>query len=490
MGVIKQQSSSSGVTRREILKCGLYGSLAAGLSGSLWLNGCGKLWSKQPNVIFISIDTLRADHLGCYGYERATSPFIDSLSADAVRFTRAYSETSWTLPSHMSMITSQYPHVHGVETDEQGLLESTKTLAEVLSEAGYHTSAFISWVYVGKQYGFGQGFNEFTELLPAEHLVDASTKWSYKAEQVTDAVLEWLRKSSEKPFFLFVHYFDPHVNYEPPAPYDRMFDPDYKGQAEGTFRWLRDYIKKPFHEPNTISPRDLQYITALYDGEIRYTDTHVERLFEGIDKMVGLDKCLVVLTGDHGEELNEHGSMEGHQWTLYEEVVHVPLIFRFPKKACAPMVVDTLAGLIDIGPTILDWLGIAKPVGFQGRTLMPAINGRQKQGAERILFAETRRHSIKQSIRTERYKLIRSEGIWASVPGVPVVGSYEMYDMKKDPAEQKNIYDKSSPVAKVLSSKLQAWKISGLDTDESEKRPKVELSPEEIKLLRSLGYVD
>jgi arylsulfatase A-like enzyme len=389
----------------------------------------------------------------------------------------------------MSMMTSQYPHVHGVETGKQALRESTKTLAEVLSGAGYYTSAFISWTYVSKRYGFGQGFDEFSELLPSENHIDESSKWSYKAGVVTDIVQSWVAEKPEEPFFLFVHYFDPHFNYEPPAPYNKMFDPHYKGEAKGTYEWLSHYIKGLHREPSIINPRDLYYITALYDGEIRYTDTHLGRLLEAIETMVGLDNCLVILVGDHGEELNEHGSMEGHQWTLYDEVVHVPLIFRFPNKEHGGIVVDGPVGLIDVAPTILDWLGIAKPAGFQGRTVMDLIEGRKKDGTRQMLFAETRRYTIKQSIRTERYKLIHTDAVEIGKDGLPMAAGYEMYDMKESPLEQKNIYDSSLWIVKLLTAKLESWRSSGVEKDK-EKQPEVRLSSEEIKRLRSLGYVD
>lgn len=433
--------------------------------------------SNQPNIILISVDTLRADHLGSYGYERDTSPEMDKLAVDGVRFAKAYAQTSWTLTSHMSIMTSKYPHVHGVETHDSALADSHKTLAEVLSDAGYHTSAFISWFYVSKKYGFDQGFDEFAELLPAIDKFEYSTAHSFKAEKVTDNVLNWLQKKPKDPFFLFVHYFDPHINYAAPAPYDTMFDPDYEGPANGTYDWLSQYIKGRNEEKKTIAPRDLEHVTALYDGEIRYTDTHLGRLIKGIEETVGLDNCLLVLLSDHGEELNEHGSMEGHQWTLYDEVVHVPLIFRFPKKDYARSVVEEGVELIDVAPTILDIAEIPIPSEFQGLSLLEAIKGNVK-GVKKYIFAETRRITIKQSVRTARYKMQHTEMGW-----------YEMYDTMKDPGEQKNIFKTSWPVAKLFSNKLRLWRGSGFDLVADGEAKRVTLTQEEIKHLASLGYI-
>ncbi|MCH7872571.1 MAG: sulfatase, partial [Planctomycetes bacterium] len=252
----------------------------------------------RPHVILISIDTLRADHLGCYGYARDTSPNIDRLARKSIRFENAYAQASWTLPSHMSIMTSQYPHVHGVEQQGQALPESATTLAETLSDAGYLTAALISWVFVGEKYGFAQGFDQFTELVPPPELVDSATSAAFKAEQVTDHAIEWLSRDRDQPFFLFLHYFDPHINYDAPEPYTTMFDPDYDGPAKGDFDWITPYIKGLHHNPRRVGMRDLKHLKALYDGEIRYTDAHLGRFFDALDRSVGLDNCLIVLTSD------------------------------------------------------------------------------------------------------------------------------------------------------------------------------------------------
>jgi arylsulfatase A-like enzyme len=445
----------------------------------------------RPNIILISIDTLRADHLGCYGYERPTSPMIDRFAKQAVKFNSTYSQSSWTLPSHMSIMTSQYPHIHKIETGRHSLADSKTTIAEVLSKAGYKTQAFISWVYVSKKYGFDHGFDQFVELLPPAHRVDSSTHWSIKAQSVTDNALSWLNKEHTEPFFLFLHYFDPHIDYEPPAPYDTMFDQSYKGNAKGTFEWLHTYISGVHKEPKQIGKRDLQYITALYDGEIRYTDKHIGRLLEGIDNSLGLKNCLVILTSDHGEELNDHGSMEGHQWTLYQEVIHVPLLIRFPSKRHASMAVSSPVELIDIAPTILDYLQIPLPEDFQGKSLMGLMENPEIYTSDRPVFAETKRHTIKQSIIRHPYKLIHTSPLTKGKNGMPVPENFEFYDIQKDPREQNNILTKSPLVATELAVELRSWMTSSprLPNDQS-KPAEVQLSPKEIERLRSVGYVD
>lgn len=443
----------------------------------------------RPHVILISVDTLRADHLGCYGYAPRTSPRLDEFARQSVRFANAFSQASWTLPSHMSVMTSQYPHVHGVEEGEHALAEGTPTLAKALSGEGYYNAAFVSWVYLGRKYGFASGFNEFNELLPPPELVDSATSSAFKAEQVTDRAIEWLNRDHSRPFFLFVHYFDPHINYEPPSPLDKMFDPGYHGPAKGTFGWLRKYIKGLHHRPKRIGARELQHVTALYDGEIRYTDTHLGRLFDAIEATVGLDNCLIAFTSDHGEEFDEHGSMEGHQWTLYDEVVHVPLIVRLPGGAQAGRVVTSPVELIDIPATILGRLGLAAPSTFQGRDRNELMEGGTPAPEDTLVFGENRRFNRKQYVRDARYKLIHTNDIGLNKRGVPVTPGYELFDLVDDPGEQRNIFDASTPVAQRLMRQLEERKRSTVSTARPDDAPVVTLSAEELKRLRSLGYV-
>ena len=458
---------------------------------SLW-NICqtrGTNQPRRPNVILISIDTLRADHLSCYGYSRKTSPRLDAFARQSVRFCKAFCQASWTLPSHMSIMTSQYPHVHGVEEGQDALPEGATTLAEVLSAKGYRTAAFVSWIYLARKFGFAQGFDEFTELLPPPHMVDSTTQASIKAEQFTDYAVRWLHRDHAGPFFLFLHYFDPHLDYEPPPPYDREFDPDYRGNARGSFGWIQEYIKGVHRHLSRIDPRDLQYITALYDGEIRYTDTHLARLLEAIEATVGLDNTLVILTSDHGEEFDEHGSMEGHQWTLYDEVLHVPLIVHLPGGVEAGRVVTTPVQLIDIPSTILAWLGIEPPSTFQGADRSHLLTGPTPPEEPNLVFGEICRFNRKQCLRGPRYKLIHTDATGVNKRGIPVEGGYELYDLQNDPKEQDNIFDQESPVAKALIRLLEHYMRSGAANGDPEQAYEVQLSPDEIERLRSLGYV-
>ncbi|MCG3128853.1 MAG: Arylsulfatase [Phycisphaerae bacterium] len=441
----------------------------------------------RPNIILISIDTLRADHLGCYGYPRDTSPRIDALARESLRFQYAYAQASWTLPSHMCLMTSQYPHVHGVQRESQSLADAGVTLAEALSAGGYHTAAFISWIYVSRKFGFAQGFDEFTELLPTKDQIDNATTAAYKAEEVSDRAARWLDKQSpDKPFFLFVHYFDPHIDYDPPPPFDALFDRGYAGSASGKYAWLSTFIKELHHQPRRIAPRDLEHVVALYDGEIRYVDTYVGQLLDALQRKVGLDNCLIVLTSDHGEELDDHGSMEGHQWTLYEEVIRVPLIIRPPGRRPRTAVVETPVELIDVASTLLASAGVATPTAFQGGNLFDLPS--RGLPAARPLFGEIQRHNRRQFVRNGRYKLIHTDDIGKNSRGVPVVAGHELYDLSADPRETVNLARDNAELVRTLTAELE--QMLTLTPESGRTAPRAaSLSDTERRQLESLGYV-
>lgn len=475
-----------------VAKSRLVGSLLLALAA-----GCSRPASESapagdappthPNIVLISIDTLRADHLGCYGYPRDTSPRIDALARAGVRFEHAYAQASWTLPSHMCLMTSQYPHVHGVQRESQSLADAGLTLAEVLSRGGYHTAAFISWIYVSRKFGFAQGFDEFVELLPPKDQIDNATTAAFKAEEVSDRAVRWLdKRPADRPFFLFVHYFDPHIDYDPPPPFDALFDRDHAGRASGKYAWLSPYIKELHQQPRRIAPRDLEHVVALYDGEIRYVDTYVGQLLDALQQKVGLENCLIVLTSDHGEELDDHGSMEGHQWTLYEEVVRVPLIIRPPGRRPAAAVVETPVELIDVATSLLAQVGISPPDAFQGGNVFDLTD----RGFEspRPLFGEIQRHNRRQFVRSGRYKLIHTDDIGKNSRGVPVVAGSELYDLSTDPRETRDLASQNAELVRTLTADLERMQVLVPESGSAAPQP-AGLSEIERRQLESLGYV-
>ncbi len=454
--------------------------------------GCGNDGVvSPPHVILISIDTVRADHLGCYGYARDTSPNIDALARESVMFSQAFAQASWTLPSHMSVMTSLYPPVHGVQEDDRALGDGVATLAQVLESGQYETAGFISWVYVGKSFGFARGFGEFHELIHRDRLRMASGGGAFLAEEITDRAITWLEKPHPDPFFLFVHYFDPHMDYVPPPPYDRKFDSDYTGPAQGTHAWLGRYIKYFPVPPATLPQRDREHVVALYDGEIAYTDAHLGRLLKAIDEEIGLNNCLLVLMSDHGEEFGDHGSMEGHGWTLYDEVLHVPLIMRLPGGRHAGQVIETPTELISIAPTILSAAGLPIPARFQGDDLLPLITAAQPAGGSALVYAESHRFNIsRRALRGARFKLIQTADTRKNSFGQPIPSGAEFYDLDRDPREQQSIFDHQNPVVAHFGREMDAFlERAAREAQDMPRGEPVDLAPEDIELLRSLGYV-
>jgi arylsulfatase A-like enzyme len=227
-----------------------------------------------PNILLISIDSLRSDHLSCYGYHRTTSPIIDRLSQEGVRFETVVAPTSWTLPSHLTMLTSLAPEQHGVVQSRQYLPRRIDTLAEVLRRSGYATAAIVSGPYVESRYGFAQGFDTYDDYTIVASTHEESHSAVTSPRLVKEAMI-WLHRWVENerpPFFIFLHMWDVHYDYIPPAPYDRMFDANYDGDITS-----RNFSFNPDIRPD-MDPRDLQHLIALYDGEIRYTDSHIGRI--------------------------------------------------------------------------------------------------------------------------------------------------------------------------------------------------------------------
>lgn len=455
------------------------------LAVALLAAGCGERPPARPNVILVSVDTLRADHMGGYGYDQPTTPFLDSLAASGVRFSQAFAHASWTLPSHMSLMTSCHPQTHTVDVARRSLPASIPTLAEVLAAGGYETTAFVSWIYLKAGFGFDRGFHAYHELLPPPELQDSTTRYSIKANELADRVIEWARAGQRRPFFLFLHLFDPHMSYEPPLVYARLFDPDLTGVEVGAYEHLYRYIDGLHDDTPPIPPEELVQARALYDGEIRFTDAELERLFRVFAEEGLLDDTLIVFTSDHGEELDDHGSMEGHQWTLYDEVLHVPLTMVFPDGRFAGAVEGRLVGSIDVAPTVLDVVGLAAPPTFEGRSLLPALAGRAAADGDEVVFSEIRRFNLKWSLRTPEYKLIYNQSPVRDEHGRPVAAGFELYDLRADPGERTNVFDPASPVARDLVRRLRAF-TERQPAAEAAEGP--ELTPEERRRLESLGY--
>ncbi|MFH2002420.1 MAG: sulfatase [Planctomycetota bacterium] len=391
------------------------------------------------NLLFISMDSARRDFFSAYGYappfspHERTTPFIDALAGQGVLMEDAYATTSWTLPSHLSMLTGQPELVHAVDIDYHTPDPDLPMLAEIMKGQGYRTAGFYSGTYLASLFGFNRGFDRYeacfgeklvrlsqeresavtrlkeleaeagkgssrSELLAAREerirvgqaLEDESHR-DVSSESVTRAVISELKSAarSDQPFFVFAHYFDVHHDYMPPAPYDAIFDPGYDGKIEGDDFMRNEKIStldmsKPGARKQVLSDRDLEHIRALYAGELAWVDSQIERIVKTLDELGLSQKTLVVLTADHGDEFFEHGSL-GHRLTLFEEVVQVPLIMRFPGRLPAGLRVPGLVSTIDILPTLMELLDLPLMKGTMARSFLPLIEGRQ-DGANRHIL--------------------------------------------------------------------------------------------------------
>lgn len=377
----------------------------------------------RPNVVLISIDTLRADHLGTYGYARPTSPNIDALARRGVTFERATSPSSWTLPAHASMLTGVSPYRHGATSEATRIRDDVPLLAELLRAHGYHTAAFVNAPFVSRRYGFARGFASFDQRFE-ERRSDIAQR---------QAVITRAVDGLEPPFFLFLHFMDVHTPYRPPKQFnvfarDRRSKQVLKDLGEGGVLALQRAAREGRLQ---MSPEARDRLIDLYDGEILALDHYIGELVRAIDAR--FPETIVILTADHGEEFLEHGGF-GHGDTLFEEVLHVPLIVAGGGLARGVRVGD-LVSLVDVPPTILALAGAPVPPGLDGRSLTADLAGRadaatraRADATERTLALHTASHDGTLSLRGVRRgdrKLLRDDRKQTSA----------LYDLAADPGE-------------------------------------------------------
>ena len=439
-------------------------------------------------MILISIDTLRADHVSSYGYERDTCPRIDAFAERGTLFVDAISPAAWTVPAHATMMTGLAPIAHGLlDYPKPGRLSpKTTTLAGRLKREGFHTAAFTGGGTMSAKHGIDQGFDVFE-----------STGLHFATK--LDAVRSWLDAIPEGDrFFLFLHGFDTHGPYEPAPPYDTEFARDYDGPLQKKF------------EPDVERPSEsvVNYVISQYDGEIKATDDLIGGFLDELGGKGLLDEALVVITSDHGEEMFEHGESE-HTHSLYDELVRVPLIFVGPNVP--PARVEEQVGLIDLFPTILDLVGLEPSTPVQGRSLFPPTDvdregDRVGSPPARPVFSFVGFTSYPYSlsaVRTNEWKLI----VW-SLAGMREVDwkqrvrkryTYrlseryedyvELFDLRDDPRERRDVSEANPDVVRALTQLLDDYVASAGDLG-SEPVEALESDPEYLKALEKLGYVD
>jgi arylsulfatase A-like enzyme len=367
----------------------------------------------RPSVLFVSIDSLRADHVHCYGYAPETSPTIDALAASGVRFATAVSTTSWTLPSHAAMFTGLYDSAHGVVDNGLALAENHVTLAETMKAAGYQTAGFFGGPYLHPIYGLSQGFDVYescmttipadidaTALLEEVSRPTGASHADVTGPRTVERVRAWAERSDARPFFAFVHLWDVHYDYIPPKEYSDLFDPDYTGTLNA-----HPFVGNPAIRPD-MDPRDLQHLLALYDGEIRWTDEHLRQIVELLRRKAGgAENLLIVVTADHGEEFFEHAKC-GHGFTLFDEVTRVPLIVAWPGHVAPGRVVTEQVRTIDVYPTIARATNATAPDYLQGRDLLASLAGNGPLANEPALLELWVGDYDFRALRTEKLKVL------------------------------------------------------------------------------------
>jgi arylsulfatase A-like enzyme len=410
-------------------------------------------------LIWISIDTLRADHLGFYGYGRPTSPVLDRLARESVVFDDAVAPASWTLPSLTSQFTSRYPSQHGARLETFKADASQVSIFEVLARSGFSVLGVSANAFVSPKFDTAGGFD---------------TLWETRgdAAAVTQLALDALGHWDGGHLALFVHYMDPHAYYQPPAPFGALFESAYKGPIDG----------RNFEGMRADDSSALRHVVGLYDGEIAFADREVGRLLEALAGRGLLERALVVLTADHGEEFRDHGGFT-HSRTLYQEMLHVPLVLRLP--GVAPRRVAAPVSLVDVAPTLLESLGLAVPASFVGRSLLPLARGGTLP--ERGLIAETEHTldgTLRLALRRGRTKYVLATSREPG-PGTPKVLREELYDLDADPAERRPI--QGAPSLPALRQELLAYLVA---TRGAARAPvPSELTAEDRERLKALGYL-
>ena len=404
----------------------------------LWHGG-----PEGPNLLLITLDTTRADHLGCYGYADATTPALDALARSGVRFTRARCNVPLTLPSHATILTGLYPPEHGLRVNgEKTLAKEVTTLAEVFASHGYQTAAFIAAFVLDTKFGLGRGFQTYDqyEIPDAGDIVDDSMMYRYRqGDQVAQAALSWLREHSRRPFFCWVHFFDPHRPYYPHPEFDR-------------------------HYPD--SP---------YDSEVAFMDLQVNRLIDLLQKENLIGKTFIIALGDHGEGLGEHGEVE-HGLLLYDSVMRVPLIVSAPGRIPAGQEVAVPVSTIDLFPTILDLFGWEPSGHISGRSFGPALLGgsipaRPIYGETEFPLTEYGWSPLK-SLTTEEWKYIQAP-------------REELYALLEDPEELEDLFPEDPEVASEMKGKLSSVEKEMVIGKASE----VKMDDLSRDILASLGYL-
>jgi arylsulfatase A-like enzyme len=450
----------------------------------------------RQNLVLITVDTLRSDHLGCYGYWRDTSPFLDQLAQEGILFKNAIVQWPKTQPSLASMLTSIYPSDETtIHTSYHGLPESFTLCSEILMNEGFQTLAIVSNYNVGKSFNYDQGFAVFVESWMDEYLRKTGEKTFRNkpgyvkdftnATIVTDQAIDLLKKHSSKgKFFLWIHYMDPHGPYVPPKKYEEYFS-DWTPGGALPVQDIPPYQRQLKSGAEQVIT-DPEFYKAQYDREIRFWDDELKRLVSYMKKKGLTENSVIALTADHGESLDEHDYFFEHGNQPYEPCYQVPLLIIAPKlKEEAGKTVVQPVPLIDLLPTLLDLLDVSWPPGLQGNTLLPLLSLEQPE--DRVIFGMAGPGIPYQRVlRLGDWKLIQvpSEKDRLSMTGL----EYELYNLKDDPGEKTNLVDAFPDKADSLKKMLLNWRPTVGEMPLQAEKP-VQHDEFSKEMLESLGYL-
>ncbi|MCB0211824.1 MAG: sulfatase [Anaerolineae bacterium] len=472
---------------------------------------------KRPNIIFIVLDAVRADHLSCYGYKRATTPTIDTIASEGALFQQAVASAPWTLPSHSSMFTGLFPSEHATSQEKPSLSLAIPTLAELLQQIGYKTGGFSNNPWIDSMTGLNRGFEFFLNWKNFRPNNDTSalkklarklglTTQKRMAESTISHMLQWLNthfnQKSPAPFFLFVNFMEAHLPYSPPREFAQQFVP---GQLP-SFN-INQNDAKYLTGRVTMTSEDFEMLSALYDGELLYLDSQLERFFSTLDRLKLLEDTFVVITSDHGENLGDHGLMT-HIFCLYDTLIRVPLLMKFPSQIESGSIVNTQVQIQDLFSTLLKVAGSAvQTPGYKPeKSILDVLTTPENQERQNIAFAEYAYPALTlkrlqkydpnfdnpqlitalKCARTPNFKLIWSER-----------GQDEFYNLQEDPFEENNLIFSQD---KVLLEKitffrevLDGWEKSLVRFQQNDNLTEhVPFSADEavVSRLRDLGYLE
>jgi len=467
---------------------------------------------KKLNVILIVLDAVRADHLGCYGYGHNTSPNVDELAHQGAIFEKAFSQAPVTNESVPSLFSAMYPSHHNIRTDYDYLPERLVVLPQIFQQAGYTTALFSLNPNISPIFGYNKGVDYFfgttqnvtrstilwsllgkiSEYFPASEFIIKQIFESSRSlfpqqrdiesddpNPITKKITSWISQHKNHPFFIYAHYLGGHAPYKPPSPYNKIFDPGFPDYPVISYPESRGIIY-PFRQANSMVPAKMRNMIAQYDGEIFYHDLSIGYLDAFLKNADLENRTIIVITADHGEEFYEHKNW-GHGWSLFDESIHVPLIFRGPGITSGKRI-TSLAAHIDILPMLVALCGIQQdlklPYTIDGIDLSPLLVSKSYENTRKYIFSEFYDQETSVSgLRTEEYKAIKM-----------VLGNERrnlFFDLSSDPFEQKNIYnEKSSAQAKFFSM------IDAITTKGEKLQAKKAFVPQKtIDELKALGYV-